>query len=476
MARRRAHQEPRPSATTSTKASKSAVSGAAMREGKWGIGEGAFDSLRVGATLASSPNLLRCGCSNETGQESVLRLQRLIGNRAVQRLIGPARSGVVSPGTSRQLVQRTPAPGRDFGTYKYCDFGITTPIPGFIKGMVTNGFDVDYKTGCSYVSFNAWSSVWELYDASNQRLDSDTERPFGSYTIPAEKLNSGTPSDGTSSKWSLWYRITRSNPWVSDDNDAYPYDYKTFDVYSEPIKDPRTTLTQEVGPVIWANNFTPAEDGASLEYSIATSTQRSTEDSQTTSVSGTVGGTQQSQFGFSYDGLTGGFSRDLNYSATASICRTHSVSVSTSKNETFTFHQPNLRGGITYRVTARPLYHRIDGSVQLIEQRDGVVSSGASRVEGGIRVLKGLDIRVDAATPAPEVEPTARKWGCTDVRCNVYKVDPKAKCPNRVTGNSAYIYGSKNEACKAAQSDANSKVPRGCNKRHCNCNTKCTQR
>ena len=74
------------------------------------------------------------------------------------------------------------------------------------------------------------------------------------------------------------------------------------------------------------------------------------------------------------------------------------------------------------------------------------------------------------------VSPLARKWGCEDVRCNVYPVREGAKCPDRVVGNAAYIYDSYDEACKAAQRDANSKVPEGCNKRHCNCNTKCSQK
>lgn len=321
-------------------------------------------------------------------------------------MIQASEAETITPGSAESPIRRVPAPGRDFGTPNYCGFGITTPIPGFIKGLMTNGFDVDYTTGCTYVGANAWSSVWELYDASNHKLDSDRESPHGKYTIPADKINAGTPSDGSSSKWSLWYRITKSNPWVTGDNDAYPYDYKTFDVYSDPVKDPRTTLTEETGPVIWQNNFTPAEDGASLDYTITTAAQRSTSDSQTTSVSGTVGGSQEAHIGFTYDGLTGGFSRNLSYSATASISRTHSVDVSTSKTETFTFHQPNLRAGITYRVVAKPLYHVINGSVQLISERDGVISSVGNRIEGGIRMLKGLDIQVlPSAAQTPDDEP-----------------------------------------------------------------------
>lgn len=72
------------------------------------------------------------------------------------------------------------------------------------------------------------------------------------------------------------------------------------------------------------------------------------------------------------------------------------------------------------------------------------------------------------------------RWGCTDVRCNVYP-DPQAdppnpSCPKRVIGNTAYIYPGAYFACLAAEKDANSKVPRGCVKRHCNCRTKCSQK
>lgn len=70
----------------------------------------------------------------------------------------------------------------------------------------------------------------------------------------------------------------------------------------------------------------------------------------------------------------------------------------------------------------------------------------------------------------------ARKWGCEDVRCNVYPVRKGATCPDRVIGNAAYIYSSYDDACTAAQKDANSQVPEGCNKRHCNCKTKCKQK
>jgi hypothetical protein len=405
--------------------------------------------------------------------DRILQTKQLEGVIAEESGSAETLSGAAPAST----VWRVPAPGKDFGTPGYCGFGITTGIPGFIAGRVTNDFDIDYTTGCAFVAANAWSSVWELYDASNNKLDSKSETPFGDYAIPAAMLNKGTPSDGTNSKWSLWYRITRSNPWVTGDNDAYPYNYKTFDVYADPIKDPRTTLSEDKGPVQWQYNYTPAEDGASLDYSFTTSSQRSTSDSQTTSVSGTVSGSNEAHIGFSYDGLTGGFSKNLSYSATASISRTHSVDISANRSDTLAFHSGTLRGGVTYRITARPLYHVISGSVQLIAERDGVVSSLGDRVEGGIRMLKGLDIQIEPSgrgSTEPDLDAQARKWGCTDVRCNCYPVEPGAKCPERVVGNAPYIYGSKDEACKAAQSDANSQVPRGCTKRHCNCNTKCT--
>ncbi len=72
------------------------------------------------------------------------------------------------------------------------------------------------------------------------------------------------------------------------------------------------------------------------------------------------------------------------------------------------------------------------------------------------------------------------KWGCQDVRCNVYpdltKKPPKTDCPDRVIGATPYIHPSYNVACKAAQVAANLLVPEGCIKRHCNCKTKCTKK
>jgi hypothetical protein len=59
---------------------------------------------------------------------------------------------------------------------------------------------------------------------------------------------------------------------------------------------------------------------------------------------------------------------------------------------------------------------------------------------------------------------TDRSWTC-DAKCNVYPVEDGAKCPDRVlgTGSGASV----DTACDAAKEDANSKVPAGCNKRHC---------
>jgi len=365
-----------------------------------------------------------------------------------------------------RLIQRTPAPGSNFGTYRYCGFGITTRIPGFIKDLFTGSFDVDYTTGCSSILLNAWSSVWELYDASDTRMDSNTETPFGAYTIEANKINSGTPGDG-SAKWSLWYRITRSQPWLTDDSDAYPYDYVEFNVYSAPIRNPNTQLRQEVGSVIWQDNFTPAEDGASLQYNFSVTASRTTSDSQTTSVSGTVGGERSSSLSFEYEGLSGEFANRLNFSATASLSRTHSVTVSTTQNTSKTFTQPNLRGGVTYSVVARPLYHIIDGSVGLINHRDGVITGNGATISGAIRVLKGIDISIETGAAA-----AARgRWSC-DASCNVEGTEPQ--CTGRVTGHSSG-HSSEDDACREAKRDATQKAPRGCYARHCRC-LNCTDR
>jgi Domain of unknown function (DUF4157) len=385
-------------------------------------------------------------------------------------------------GPTGTLIQRTPAPGGNFGTYRYCGFGITTSIPGFIKDLYTGSFDVDYTRGCGFVGDNAWASVWELYDASDRKLDSTTEHAFGTYTIESSDVNRGTPGDG-SANWSLWYRVTKSQPWLTGDSDAYPYDYREFRVYSAPIRNPAIILREELGSVIWQDNFTPAEDGASLQYNFSVVATRATTDTQTTTASGTVAGDRSASFNFAYDGLTGGFANRLSYSATVSLSRTHSIAVSTSQSESKTFTQPNLRGGVTYRIIARPLYHIIDGSVDLIAHRDGVITGTGQTISGAIRVLKGLDVRIEGGpgsggpgSGGQGAGPLARKWGCEDVRCNVQPARPGAACPDRVIGNSPYIYSNFDEACEAAKQNANAQVPEGCYKRHCDCSTKCTQR
>lgn len=372
--------------------------------------------------------------------------------------VAQASSGHALGATIGRVIQRTPSAGSNFGTYRYCGFGITTPIPGFIKDLFTGDFDVDYTTGCTWIAVHAWSSVWELYDAADVKVDSDTESPFGDYTIASSDVNGGTPGDG-SAKWSLWYRITKSQPWLTDDNDAYPYHYVEFPVYSTAMRNPSTKLTTEVGPVVWQDNFTPAEDGASLSYSVSASGSRSTTDTQAVSLSGTVGGQRNSNLSFSYNGLTGGFASALSFSATASLSRSHSVTVSTSETMSKTFNQPNLRAGVTYSVEFRPLYHIIDGTVDRISHRDGVITGSGGTLTGGIRVLKGMDIAINPTNIA------TIQWSC-DARCNVEGTEPQ--CTGRVEGSSSG-HPSEEIACREAKRDATQKAPRGCYARHCRC-------
>lgn len=87
-------------------------------------------------------------------------------------------------------------------------------------------------------------------------------------------------------------------------------------------------------------------------------------------------------------------------------------------------------------------------------------------------VDKRPDVEPTPPPPAPPESGGQGRWGCDDVRCNVYSVEKDAKCPERVIGASRG-WPSYEAACLAAQRDANSKVPRGCNKRHCNCTDKC---
>jgi uncharacterized protein RhaS with RHS repeats len=60
---------------------------------------------------------------------------------------------------------------------------------------------------------------------------------------------------------------------------------------------------------------------------------------------------------------------------------------------------------------------------------------------------------------------SGRGWMCAG-SCNVQKIKPDACCPDRVEGVG---YGAtRHEASTNMQKDANSKVPPGCYKRHCN--------
>ena len=68
-----------------------------------------------------------------------------------------------------------------------------------------------------------------------------------------------------------------------------------------------------------------------------------------------------------------------------------------------------------------------------------------------------------------------KKWGCTDVPCNVQPAKKGAKCPDRVYGSADYIYNSFRNACNAAKDHAASQVPKGCQKKHCYCENKCTK-
>lgn len=362
------------------------------------------------------------------------------------------------------VIRRVPAPPS--GTHRYCGFGIDTTIPGFVQSHFTGDFDVDYTSGCGWILGNAWSSKWELYDSGDTLLDTNTESPLGGYTIEGAKVGAGTPGDGRA-QWSLWYQVTRSQPWLTDDPDAYPYDVALFDVFALPIRDPNTTLREERGAVIWQDSFTPAEDGASLSYNFTTSASRSVQDSQTTAASLTVGGDRTANVGFAFDGLTAGFASRLSLSATASVSRTHSVSVTASQTTSKLFNQPNLRAGVTYNIRARPLFHMIDGTVDMIRHRNGVISGGAETITGAIRVLKGMDISIEANRPPAAA---ARTWSC-DARCNVEGTEPQ--CTGRVEGHSSG-HPSEDEACREAKRDATQKAPRNCYARHCRC-LNCTQ-
>lgn len=379
--------------------------------------------------------------------------------------LGSSAESQHNPTQSPQKLQMVPAAPTG-STYRFCGFGITTHIPGFIQSHFTGSYDVDYTTGCNWIWGNAWSSLWELYDSQDTLLDSDRESPFGGYTIRGSDVGRGSPGDGQA-RWSLWYQITHSQPWLRDDPDAYPHHWVEFDVYQNPIRNPNTTLREETGPVVWQDNFTPAEDGASLSYNFSATASRTTTDSQTTNVSATIGGQQSSNIGFEYEGLTGGFSRALSYSSTVSLSRMHSVSVATSQTLSRQFTQPNLRGGVTYSISMRPLYHLVDGTVDTIPHRNGVITGTGQSITGAIRVLKGMDLQITSNAPEGG-QPQARPWRCT-ASCNVEGTEPQ--CTGRVNGEGTGP--NQNAACRAAKKDANNNVPRGCYKRHCQCD--CSQ-
>ena len=69
------------------------------------------------------------------------------------------------------------------------------------------------------------------------------------------------------------------------------------------------------------------------------------------------------------------------------------------------------------------------------------------------------------AIPKPAPQMCMAKPVEITVSCNVYPVTPGANCPARVSGTG--IGSSSNDAFQNARRDANSKVPRGCQMRHC---------
>ncbi|OGX05564.1 MAG: hypothetical protein A3G87_00340 [Omnitrophica bacterium RIFCSPLOWO2_12_FULL_50_11] len=73
-----------------------------------------------------------------------------------------------------------------------------------------------------------------------------------------------------------------------------------------------------------------------------------------------------------------------------------------------------------------------------------------------------VDIRI--GTECSLSQKGARKWTC-EARCNVHQLNRSAKCPDRVFGTG---YGkTREDAWQAAVNNANSQVPRGCQKKHC---------
>jgi len=285
------------------------------------------------------------------------------------------------------LIQLVPKPGRNFGTRGFCGFGITTSIPGFIKNYFQDSFDVDYRSGCEWILGNTWVSVWELYDAANKRLDKNKEYPFGGYSIEPDKINKSTPGDGKA-KWSLWYRVSKSQPWLTSDSDAYPYNYVLFDVYSSQVKDPNTKLKTEHGPVQTQWNFQRAT-GGTMELTYVVTTERATSKSQKATTTVKIGGERSASLKVPFKGLEGGFENKLNWEATQAITKEKGLVLrnkeSLSGKQTFT-----LKPGQTTKIMIRPLYQLIDGSVDLISHRDGVITGKPTKITGAIRRLVGF--------------------------------------------------------------------------------------
>lgn len=81
-----------------------------------------------------------------------------------------------------------------------------------------------------------------------------------------------------------------------------------------------------------------------------------------------------------------------------------------------------------------------------------------------------------APSGAADVQPLARKWGCTHVKCDLVC----GRNTSHIYADSDYIYSTHGEACNAAKRAADKQVPRDCYKRHCDCdapgNAKCSRR
>src|SRR5262249_26057504 len=100
-------------------------------------------------------------------------------------------------------------------------------------------------------------------------------------------------------------------------------------------------------------------------------------------------------------------------------------------------------------------YYALDGSVQVISHRDGVISSAGDRIEGGIRVFKGLDYKVEKEEGA---EKLGGGYSCT------------ARCQENCNGEATrYLEGRSTQNCSVATQNAKSQAARGCYPRHCSC-------